>query len=444
MEHPPRELTVSPAGYLTSASSTVLALSWLFSATAQEFLASLVFVFVKHPFDAGDRVDIYNTGVGTTDTFTIREISLMYTEMTKLTGEVVQAPNSLLNTLFILNMRRSGSLAEPIPITVKFGTTIEQIDELRERMLQFVCAEKREYQPKILTELRDIPDTHAVRVNVVFFYKSNWQNELVRLCRRNKFMCTLMQNVAELGIESPNMRWPGQKQAAPVWIQNLSPHQNAADQLLSPPPQPQQQQQQQQQQQPADEGEDSGGGGGGGGGGGSDGTPNMRPPSPDRSLNRSTSVRSIDTAKKVDMSLGMQDMMMLGDPDVVDDDQFGRRLKAPLGTVLEEGEGAGSALSWTRSASTTSRRRRNTQSSHGSLHRRNWLPSRGRDDAADSDAEMALAGPTGYTQAGDAVWGGGGDDSGTMTQRADVNPPPPPPPPPLPPSVSEDVELQKL
>ena len=42
-------ISTSAAGVLTSAGSTVLALSWLFSATAQEFLQSLIFVFVKHP-----------------------------------------------------------------------------------------------------------------------------------------------------------------------------------------------------------------------------------------------------------------------------------------------------------------------------------------------------------------------------------------------------------
>jgi len=174
----------------------------------------------------GDRVDIYNTGAGTIDTFFVKEIALMYTEFKKLEGHVVQAPNSLLNTLFILNMRRSGALAEGVPIVCKFGTTLEQIEALRERMLEFVKSEKREYQGKIITELKDIPNMHAVNINVVFFYKSNWQNELVRLQRRNKFMCALMCNVAELDIESPNMRWPGQKASMPMYLQSVQ-----ADQL---------------------------------------------------------------------------------------------------------------------------------------------------------------------------------------------------------------------
>lgn len=104
----------------------------------------------------------------------------------------------------------------------KFGTSLEQIEELRSRLLSFVESEKREYQPKIITELRDIPDMHSVKLNVIFFYKSNWQNELVRLQRRNKLMCALMVSVTEVGIESPNMRWPGQKSTQPVWLQSAN------------------------------------------------------------------------------------------------------------------------------------------------------------------------------------------------------------------------------
>lgn len=108
----------------------------------------------------------------------------------------------------------------------KFGTSLEQIEELRARLLSFVQSENREYQPKIITELRDITDMHSVKLNVIFFYKSNWQNELVRLQRRNKLMCALMVSVADVGIESPNMRWPGQKSTQPVWLQSVN-----ADQL---------------------------------------------------------------------------------------------------------------------------------------------------------------------------------------------------------------------
>ncbi|KAI9788464.1 MAG: hypothetical protein M1816_006900 [Peltula sp. TS41687] len=218
-------ISTSTAGVLTSAGSTILALSWLLSATAQEFLQSLIFVFVKHPFDCGDRVSIYgNTGAqGKGDDYFVKEIALLYTEFKKMEGQVVQAPNSYLNTLFILNMRRSGGLAEAVPVVVKFGTTLEQIDSLRQHLLEFVQEEKREYQGKILTELRNVDEVHSITLNVVFFYKSNWQNELLRLQRRNKFICALMVSMQELGIEGPRMRIPGQKDTEPFYLQNALP-----------------------------------------------------------------------------------------------------------------------------------------------------------------------------------------------------------------------------
>lgn len=213
-------ISTSAAGVLTSAGSSILALSWLFSATAQEFLQSVIFVFVKHPFDVGDRVTIYgNTGdSGHGDDYFVKEITLLYTEFKKMQGHVVQAPNSYLNTLFILNQRRSGALAEAIPIIIKYGTTIDQIDALRQRLLEFVRSEKRDFQSNILTELREVTENFSLTLNVVFFYKSNWQNEGLRLQRRNKFICMLMIALQEIGIEGPRMNLQGAKVDIPFHV----------------------------------------------------------------------------------------------------------------------------------------------------------------------------------------------------------------------------------
>ncbi|KAJ5273646.1 hypothetical protein N7478_008771 [Penicillium angulare] len=213
-------ISTSTAGVLTTAGSSILALSWLFSATAQEFLQSVIFVFVKHPFDVGDRVTIYgNAGdAGLGDDYFVKEITLLYTEFKKMQGHVVQAPNSYLNGLFILNQRRSGALAEAVPIIIKYGTSIDQIDGLRQRLLEFVRSERRDFQSNILTELRAVTENFSLTLNVVFFYKSNWQNEGLRLQRRNKFICMLMIALQEIGIEGPRMNLQGAKVDIPFHV----------------------------------------------------------------------------------------------------------------------------------------------------------------------------------------------------------------------------------
>ncbi|KAE8168079.1 Mechanosensitive ion channel-domain-containing protein [Aspergillus tamarii] len=233
-------ISTSASGVLTSAGSSILALSWLFSATAQEFLQSIIFVFVKHPFDVGDRVTIYgNAGdAGLGDDYFVKQISLLYTEFKKMQGHIVQAPNSYLNGLFILNQRRSGALAEAIPIVIKYGTTLEQIDALRQRLLEFVRSEKREFQTNILTEMRAVTENFSVTLNVVFFYKSNWQNEGLRLQRRNKFICMLMVALQEIGIEGPRMNLQGARVDIPFHVTGFPPQMSSADHDGRPPPTP--------------------------------------------------------------------------------------------------------------------------------------------------------------------------------------------------------------
>ncbi|GKZ21981.1 hypothetical protein AbraCBS73388_007911 [Aspergillus brasiliensis] len=236
-------ISTSAAGVLTSAGSSILALSWLFSATAQEFLQSVIFVFIKHPFDVGDRVTVYgNAGdAGLGDDYFVKQISLLYTEFKKMQGHVVQAPNSYLNGLFILNQRRSGALAEAVPIVIKYGTTLEQIDALRQRLLEFVRSERREFQTNILTEMREVTENFSVTLNVVFFYKSNWQNEGLRLQRRNKFICMLMLALQEIGIEGPRMNLQGARVDIPFHVAGFPSHNMGAPPGSSdgrPPPTP--------------------------------------------------------------------------------------------------------------------------------------------------------------------------------------------------------------
>jgi small-conductance mechanosensitive channel len=213
----------SAAAGLASAGTSVLGLAWMLQATAQEFLQSIIFVFIKHPFDVGDRVTIYgSTGATLTgDDYYVTEISLLYTEFRKMQGHIVQAPNSVLNTLFILNQRRSNGLADVVPIVMRFGTPAEMIEELKARMLEFVKSQKRDYQPEIITEMVSVDEVRSCSMNMVFFHKSNWQNELVRLNRHNKFVTELMNQMVQVGIQPPMRLEPGGSRENPMFWANM-------------------------------------------------------------------------------------------------------------------------------------------------------------------------------------------------------------------------------
>ncbi|KAK4169125.1 Mechanosensitive ion channel protein 9 [Cladorrhinum sp. PSN259] len=215
----------SAAAALTSTGTVILGLSWLLQATAQEFLQSIIFVFVKHPFDVGDRVTVYgNTGdMMKGDDYYVIEVSLLYTEFKKMQGHVVQAPNSLLNTLFILNQRRSQGLADPINLKLAFGTSEAQIEELKSRMLEFCIQNKRDYAPRIISEVQTIDSVMSITMNIIFFHKSNYQNELLRLSRHNKFAVELMRNMHEMGLQTPQVMQPGGLRELPLYWSQVQP-----------------------------------------------------------------------------------------------------------------------------------------------------------------------------------------------------------------------------
>lgn len=84
-------------------------------------------------------------------------------------------------------------------------------------MLEFVLDNKRDYLPRIISEVRTIDEVYSVTLNVIFFHKSNYQNELLRLQRHNKFAAELMHQMTILGIEGPRKAQPGGAKEFPFY-----------------------------------------------------------------------------------------------------------------------------------------------------------------------------------------------------------------------------------
>ncbi|KAF8577750.1 hypothetical protein K439DRAFT_1417934 [Ramaria rubella] len=188
------ELTTLLAG----AGTLILGLSWLIGGSLAEVLTSIIFLFIKHPFDVGDRVTIE------TEAYTVKEIRLLSTMFLDKNNTLVQAPNSILSTKYISNIRRSPTMSETFAFDVAFDTTFEQIEALRDKMLAFVTAQRRDYLPSFDVVVVDIPDQEKMSLTADIKYKSNWQQGALKVKRRNKWVCTLKQSMAELGIYGPS------------------------------------------------------------------------------------------------------------------------------------------------------------------------------------------------------------------------------------------------
>lgn len=187
---------------LTTAGTALLSLSFVFAATCQEVLGSCIFLFVKHPFDVGDRVDIG------TNQLVVERISLLFTVFRKVQDhKTTQVPNIVLNSNWIENITRSKAMREQVILYVNFDTTLEDIQLLRNEMSAFVLDKdnNRDFQPDVDIEVIGIAEMNKLELKIEIRHKSNWSNEAVRASRRSKFMCALVLALRKIPIYGPGM-----------------------------------------------------------------------------------------------------------------------------------------------------------------------------------------------------------------------------------------------
>ncbi|XRM48688.1 hypothetical protein ABZX51_011603 [Aspergillus tubingensis] len=185
---------------IAAGATSLLSLSFVFSTTAQEVLGSCIFLFVKHPFDVGDRVEISDKP------YFVERISLLFTVFRNVNDHrITQVPNVVLNTLWIDNFTRANAMHERLTVPVSFETTFSNVQLLQEEMESFVRDKDncRDFQPEVTIDVVGLGDMDKMELSVLICHKSNWSNEAVRAARRSKFMCALISAVRKVPIRAP-------------------------------------------------------------------------------------------------------------------------------------------------------------------------------------------------------------------------------------------------
>ena len=185
---------------LATAGTALLSLSFVFAATAQEVLGSCIFLFVKHPFDVGDRVDIGG------DMLLVERISLLFTVFRGVKDfRTKQVPNIVLNGVWIENITRSQAMREQITLNIHADTSLEDIQLLKNEMVKFVVDKEnsRDFQPDVNVSVLAMTDLSKLELQVDVVHKSNWSNEAIRASRRSKLMCALVLALRRVPVYGP-------------------------------------------------------------------------------------------------------------------------------------------------------------------------------------------------------------------------------------------------
>ena len=177
-------------------STFVLAFAFFFGATAREFFQGVIFVFVRHPYDVGDKVIIEG------EKFTVEEIQLLSTVMKHISGSVDYMPHNLLNNKRISNVYRSGSMLHEVDFYVSSTTPEEKLVELEKSMSEFFHSTmKRQLSVEDWSlSLLHIDELRRLHCRIWVRQRTNFQNAARGFRNRTRIIRALRKALMDLDI----------------------------------------------------------------------------------------------------------------------------------------------------------------------------------------------------------------------------------------------------
>jgi len=186
---------------LTTVYSLALAGSFVFKNSASNIFDAIMFIFVTHPFDTGDRCFIDD------ENLVVKKMGLFATVFARADGTESYYFNSQLFNKFITNARRSGKTAEGLPLQFAWRTPLEKLDALAEHMNAWLATEEnRWFDPNTSVTLQKISFQRHLEVTMGISHNGNWQDWGLRNARKTAFAAAVNYYCRQLGIsavESP-------------------------------------------------------------------------------------------------------------------------------------------------------------------------------------------------------------------------------------------------
>lgn len=173
-----------------------------FQNSIKNLIESIIFLFITHPFDIGDRITTQGTS------YFIKEMTLMSSTFTHTDGREVYLSNPVLSQQFIYNIRRSGAQVETIRMQVDVTTTGDQLARLG-TALNAAIKEKyfREFLPNIECFIEFIRfEKRSMQVQLFVTHRNNFQNGGPRWRRTTQFLTLLKEKLAECEIKAGKMK----------------------------------------------------------------------------------------------------------------------------------------------------------------------------------------------------------------------------------------------
>ncbi|XP_057776325.1 mechanosensitive ion channel protein 10-like [Salvia miltiorrhiza] len=175
-------------------SSQLVVAVFMFGNTCKTIFEAIIFVFVMHPFDVGDRCVIDGVQM------IVEEMNIFTTVFLKADNEKVYYPNSVLSTKPISNFYRSPDMGDSLEFSIDFKTSMEKIGALREKIKKYLEKNPQLWHANHNLVVKEIENVNKIKMALFFNHTMNFQNFAEKSRRRTELVLEMKRIFEELHI----------------------------------------------------------------------------------------------------------------------------------------------------------------------------------------------------------------------------------------------------
>ncbi|KAK4490243.1 hypothetical protein RD792_000903 [Penstemon davidsonii] len=188
-------LKVATTKFFIFLSSQLLLVVFMFGNTCKTTFEAIIFLFVMHPYDVGDRVEVDAVQM------VVEEMNILTTVFLKFDNHKIYYPNSVLSTKPIHNYYRSPDMGEIIDFCIHISTPVEKTALMKERIKSYVNNNSDHWHPEPRIAMREIEDLNRLSWTIWLKHRMNFQDMAQRWARRALLIEEMVKIFRELDIE---------------------------------------------------------------------------------------------------------------------------------------------------------------------------------------------------------------------------------------------------
>ncbi|KAM0015156.1 putative mechanosensitive ion channel MscS, LSM domain superfamily [Helianthus debilis subsp. tardiflorus] len=188
-------LKVATSQFFIFLSSQLVLVAFVFGNTCKTMFEAIIFLFIVHPFDVGDRCEIDGVQM------IVEEMNILTTIFLRYDNQKISYPNSVLSTMPIANYNRSPDMGEAIDFCIHVSTPAEKVAKMKEMITSYVEKKSNHWQPRPVIVVRDVEDLNRLKMSMWLSHRMNFQDMGERWKRRALLMEEMIKIFKDLDIE---------------------------------------------------------------------------------------------------------------------------------------------------------------------------------------------------------------------------------------------------